>query len=53
MTRAEGFILHRQGRVPNNERLPVLLYRSAVKAEGRKAAEAFEQHFANHGWPPQ
>lgn len=53
MTQAETFILRQQGWVPNNERLPALLYRGAVKAEGRKAAEAFEQLFAVHGWPPQ
>ncbi|WP_447763917.1 cupin [Sphingopyxis panaciterrae] len=53
MTQAETFILRQQGWVPNNERLPALLYRGAVKAEGRIAAEAFEQLFAVHGWPPQ
>ena len=53
MTQAETFILRQQDWVPNNERLPVLLYRGAVKAEGRKAAEAFEQLFADHGWLPQ
>lgn len=49
----ETFILHENGWCPNNERLPVLLYRSAVKAEGKAAAERFEQLFADHGWPPQ
>jgi len=49
----ERFILHEKGWMPNNERLPVLLYRGAVEAEGRKAAERFERLFADHGWPPQ
>ena len=49
----ETFILHENGWCPNNERLPVLLYRGAVKAEGKAAAERFEQLFADHGWPPQ
>ena len=53
MTGAEAFILHEQRWIPNNERLPFLLYRGAVKAEGKKAAEAFERLFADHGWPPQ
>lgn len=50
---AEHFILHRNGWVPNNDRLPVLVYRGAVKAEGKEAAERFERLFADHGWPPR
>jgi len=53
MIAPERFILHEKGWVPNNERLPVLLYRGAVRAEGKPAAERFEQLFADHGWPPQ
>lgn len=53
MMETEAFILHQSDWVPNNERLPVLLYRGAVQAEGRKAAERFERLFADHGWPPQ
>lgn len=53
MMETETFILHQKDWVPNNERLPVLLYRGAVQAEGKKAAEAFERLFADHGWPPQ
>jgi uncharacterized protein YjlB len=53
MIAPETFILHENGWCPNNERLPVLLYRGAVKAEGKAAAERFEQLFADHGWPPQ
>jgi uncharacterized protein YjlB len=53
MTKPETFILHGKDWVPNNERLPVILYRTVVKAEGTPAAERFEALFANNGWPPQ
>lgn len=53
MMETEQFILHEKDWVPNNERLPVIVYRSVVKAEGKKAAERFEMLFADHGWPPQ
>ncbi|WP_293868514.1 MULTISPECIES: cupin [unclassified Sphingomonas] len=49
----EQFILQENDWVPNNARLPVLLYRGAVKAEGKDAAERFERMFADHDWPPQ
>ena len=49
----EQFILHENAWLPNNERLPVLLYRGVVEAERKKAAERFEWMFAYHGWPPQ
>ena len=41
------------GWMPNNERLPVLLYRGAIKANGRDPAATFEQAFTRNGWPPQ
>ncbi len=53
MMETEQFILHENDWLPNNERLPVLLYRGVVNAEGKKAAERFERMFADHGWPPQ
>ncbi len=52
-TEIEEVILQENGWVPDNGRLPVLIYRSAVKAEGEEAAERFERMFADHGWPPQ
>lgn len=41
------------GWMPNNERLPVLLYREAVGIHGPDPAAIFEQLFTHNGWPPQ
>jgi uncharacterized protein YjlB len=41
------------GWIPNNQRLPVLVYRSAVPLSGSDPAALFEQAFARNGWPPQ
>ena len=49
----ETFILHQNGWVPNNPRLPVLLYRSAIKLAGDDPASLFEAVFQRNGWPPQ
>lgn len=37
------------GTIPNNPRLPALLFRAAVPPDDPAAAEAL---FARHGWPP-
>ena len=49
----EVFILKRNGWMPNNERLPVLLYRGVQDARGADAAASFEELFRQNGWPPQ
>ena len=45
--------LSRSGWMPNNERLPVLIYRAAIAVIGDDPARAFEQTFQGNGWPPQ
>jgi uncharacterized protein YjlB len=45
--------LSRNGWMPNNEHLPVLLYRGVMHSEGDEAASRFEQIFERNGWPAQ
>jgi uncharacterized protein YjlB len=45
--------LSRNGWMPNNERLPVLLYRAAIPVAGADPASRFEDLFRRNGWPPQ
>jgi uncharacterized protein YjlB len=45
--------LSRNGWMPNNEHLPVLLYRGAFVTGGDDPAARFEQAFRRNGWPPQ
>jgi hypothetical protein len=46
--------LSRNGWMPNNEHLPVLLYRGVMQAEASDdAATRFEQIFERNGWPAQ
>jgi uncharacterized protein YjlB len=48
----EVLLLGPNGWMPNNPRLPVLLYRAAVPRAGSDPAAAFEELFAANGWPP-
>jgi uncharacterized protein YjlB len=45
--------LSRNGWVPNNERLPTLLYRGAIAVDDGDPAARFEHTFRQNGWPPQ
>ncbi|PMS13631.1 cupin [Trinickia caryophylli] len=50
----EAFVLDANGWIPNNERLPVLLYRGAIALDGAAdVAVPFEQRFTRNGWPSQ
>ena len=50
---AEALWFAVDGWVPNNRRLPLLLYRKGVSAGGRDPAAAFEDTFQRNGWPPE
>jgi uncharacterized protein YjlB len=52
MPKFESLRLERNGWVPNNPRLPVLIYRGVIAAEGDVAAR-FEELFERNGWPPE
>jgi hypothetical protein len=45
--------LSRNGWMPNNEHLPVLLYRGVMHGEGDAAAAQFERISERNGWPAQ
>lgn len=50
----ETFLLAEHDWVPNNPKLPVILYRKVLAASACEAVAAtFEGQFQRHGWPPQ
>lgn len=51
--RPETLQLSRNGWVPNNDRLPVLIYRDVLDVSGSDPASRFEHAFTGNGWPPQ
>ena len=48
----ETLVIADNGWMPNNARLPILIYRGVVPA-GDDAASALEARFARNAWPPQ
>jgi uncharacterized protein YjlB len=57
--RCESFLLPSNGWMPNNSRLPVLLWHGAIdiseheKRDRHDCGARFEALFAQNGWPPQ
>lgn len=48
----ETLLLSENEWVPNNPRVPVVVYRGVLDGEGEELAERFEALFEGHGWPP-
>ncbi|WEQ53993.1 cupin [Komagataeibacter oboediens] len=51
--RTESFVLRANGWVPNNPKLPVIIYRNVLPPSGDDPAAVFEAMFQHNGWPPQ
>jgi uncharacterized protein YjlB len=52
-TEPEAFQLAKNGWMPNNPWLPVLLYRDVFRIRGEDLPVAMERVFQKNGWPPQ
>ena len=50
---AQTLLLEANDWVPNNPRLPVLVYPKAIAVDGSDPAALFEKTFRANGWPPQ
>ena len=52
--KVESLLLPAHDWVPNNPKLPVMIYRGAREAKScEETAKAFEAAFDENGWPPQ
>lgn len=49
----QTLMLQRNGGIPNNPKLPVLIYPGALAVSGGDPAALFESTFKANGWPPQ
>ncbi|WP_323073677.1 cupin (plasmid) [Mycetohabitans endofungorum] len=49
----EAFMLPPNDWIPNNDRLPVLLYRAGLSPYEYDLATRFEATFTRYGWPPR
>jgi uncharacterized protein YjlB len=49
----ETLMFERNEWVPNNPRLPVLIYPNAIPVQDSDPAALFEKIFSANGWPPQ
>lgn len=49
--KTDSIMLAENGWVPNNVRLPVVIYRAALASDGPSLADRFEALFSGHGWP--
>jgi uncharacterized protein YjlB len=53
VVRPETLRLQRNGWMPNNPDLPVLIYRAVTQGSAEQVASRMEAQFQKNGWPPQ
>jgi uncharacterized protein YjlB len=53
MVQPETLLLERNGWMPNNPDLPVLIYRAVAQGSAEQLASRMEGQFQTNGWPPQ